>query len=686
MARTSNAPHLLALAVPAVLVLAATAAARRVEVTATSSAASLAPSSPALSTPAACEARPLVPYAPDGAFADISASSGIQDQNYVPDPPRKIPINDHSRLGFADLNGDGFDDIVAHALFPNSQARYTAPDPPLPFEHLVFQNLGDGTFANVSDASGLRFAQAAFFAFGDVDGDGDQDAFAGLDIPDHFDGEATNHLLLNDGTGRFERRPNSGLEVPYGQTVAATAVFADFDGDADLDLYVGNGGTSAAAPDLLYLGRGDGTFENASDRLEGNVARPSNGSVACDWDDDGDLDVFVASYGISHLRGHNVLWRNDGTGRFVDAAQDVGFHALPTGNYFQAETGRGLDAEPGKSAEELMGGNGFGLQCADITGDGYLDVFASAISHSDGRSYDTTWSDPTALLVNQGPEGGYRLINQFLERELPYNEGDVDAGVADLDNDGRLDLSISRDRKYEGNPLYVERDQKAWFGLFHQQAGGIFQSVGYPSGINDPADERFRRMKNAQNHAWSDIDLDGDWDLLVGGRDLGGGRPNYLFANRVGNANDWLGLRLEGDGARVNRDAIGARVTVMGGGRMLVREVQASRGMYNSMDMRTLLVGMGGIGCNYSVVVSWPDGTQQGLTAAELGLNRWWRLRYGEAGPEPPIPWEPAALPPNVTPTATELPTATPTAEPTATPSPAPAWLPALLGGARLGG
>lgn len=641
---------------------------------------------PATGVMQACEPRPLAELNAAGMFRDISAASGIQADNYVPDPPRKIPINDHSRLGFVDLNGDGFDDIVAHSLFPNSQLRYTTPDPPLPFEHLVFLNRGDGTFANFSDASGLRFAQSGFIAFGDVDNDGDQDAFAGLDITDHFDGVATNHMLLNDGAGHFTRLQRSGVEVPYGQTVAANAVFADFDGDANLDLFVGNGGTSAAAPDLLYQGRGDGTFENVTDRLEGNQSRPSNGSVACDWDDDGDLDIFVSDYGISVLKGHDVLWRNDGTGRFEDAAQDVGFHALPTGNYFQAETGHGRDLEPDKTPDQWMGGNGFGLQCADVTGDGYLDIFQSAISHPDGRSYDTTWSDPTALLVNQGPDGGYKLVNEFLDRGLPYNEGDVDAGVVDLDNDGRLDLSVSRDRKYEGSALYTEVDQKAWFGLFHQQPDGTFASIGYASGVNDPADERFRRMKNAQNHAWSDIDLDGDWDLLVGGRDIGGGRPNFLYENTVGNANDWLGLRLEGDGAAVNRDAIGARVTVTGAGRTLVREVVSSRGMYNSMDMRTLLIGMGGIGCDYEVVIRWPDGTSRTFSSERLRLNRWWSIRYSKDEQDDGVlRWQPVALPPDATPTATMEPTATATPEPTATPAPRPVWLPALFDRAGVG-
>ena len=88
-------------------------------------------------------------------------------------PGANIPINDHSRLAFADLNGDRLDDIVMHSLYPNPQNG-------IPFEHLVFLNNGDGTFTDFSDESGLRYYQVGFFAFGDLDSDGDQDIFEGL--------------------------------------------------------------------------------------------------------------------------------------------------------------------------------------------------------------------------------------------------------------------------------------------------------------------------------------------------------------------------------------------------------------------------------------------------------------------------------------------------------------------------
>jgi hypothetical protein len=135
-------------------------------------------------------------------------------------------------------------------------------------------------------------------------------------------------------------------------------------------------------------------------------------------------------------------------------------------------------------------------------------------------------------------------------------------------------------------------------------------------------------MKAAQNHAWSDIDHDGDLDLLVGGRDTGGGRPNFLFRNDIGDQNAWLALRLVGDGDKINRDAIGARVTVTYADWKISREVKAGRGSYNSLDTRVLHFGLGDLGCEFTVDIRWPDGTTQSLTPADVGVNRFVTLEY----------------------------------------------------------
>jgi hypothetical protein len=570
--------------------------------------------------PTLCKSAPLV-VPTSNFFTDISQKSGIQDENFVVNPAMPIPINDHSRLAFSDIDGDGYDDIVMHSLFPNPQAG-------VPFEHLVFLNNKDGTFRNFSDESGLRNVQAAFFLFGDVDNDGDQDIFAGLDIP--LAGYA-NVLLLNDGSGHFSVKQNSGVEGAPGNVVAGSASFADFNGDGKLDLYIANGQTSYIAPDQLFFGNGDGTFKEVTAKaLPGNPSQPHNGVVVCDYDNDGDQDIFVSTYGVSESLGHKILWENDGHGNFTNVAAARNFAAQATGNYWLASTGNGKLSEPGKTEATDDGSNGFGIDCDDIDGDGVPDILLAAISHPVDSDYSRKWSDPTQLLINRGAAGGFAFKNEFLARALPFNEGDIDTGLADFDNDGRLDYAITRDNKYESN--YTTPEQLAWLGLFHQEADGNFTSMGLVSGINDTssadAGGAIPRMKAGQNLAWSDIDHDGDLDLLVGGRDHGGGRGNYLFENTIGQKNTWLAVRLTGDGKAVNRDAIGARVTLRFPSWTVMRELKSSRGTYTSADTRTLHFGLGDLGCNFTLEVRWPDGKKTTLDGSSLPSNSFLTIDY----------------------------------------------------------
>ncbi len=553
-------------------------------------------------------------------FIDISLKSGITFENYVVNPMNPIPINDHSRLAFSDINGDGWDDIVMHSLYPNLQKNIS-------LEHLVFVNNKNGTFTDFSDASGLRDVQVAFFVFADIDNDGDQDLFAGLDYPSE---NLTNHIYLNDGDGHFTILKNSGIEGDLGNSTAAAASFSDFNNDGILDLYIGNGGTIKGVADQLFFGKGDGTFKEVTfTNLVGiNPNQATNGVVVCDYDNDGDGDIFVSTYGVSIGLGHNILWENDGTGKFTNVAGIRGISAQATGNYWLSSTGNGSLFEPDKDMNSYVGSNGFGIDCEDINGDGLNDIFLATISHPVESDYNRKWSDPSQLLIHYIlNNGSHVFVNEFLKRGLPFNEGDIDAAIADFDNDGRVDLALTRDTKYQ--PKYTNFDQLAWFGLMHQKNDGSFQSLGFISGINDPqSTDRAARMKGGQNFGWSDIDHDGDLDLLVGGRDQGGGRANFLFENIVGQDKPWLAVKLMGDGINVNRDAIGARVTLHFNNWTMMRQTKSSRGTYSSADTRVLHFGLGDFNENFLLEVNWPDKTSKTYNSNTLTLNRLITIDY----------------------------------------------------------
>ena len=548
-------------------------------------------------------------------FTDISTTSGIQLGNFDPDPPEGTIINDHSRLAFADINGDGFDDIVMHSLYPNAREG-------VPFEHLVFLSNQDGTFSDHSDASGLRDIQAGFFAFADVDNDGDQDVFAGLDLPDL--GAHRSAILLNDGSGFFSATDDDGVGVL--NPAAATAVFADFDNDGAVDLFVGNGHTSYAMADQLFWGRGDGRFELDTGALRSAPAQPTNGAVACDVDSDGDQDIFVGSYGVSVAKGHNQLWRNDG-GQFTNVASQAGLAALATGNPLSEPADYGDASQPGDSPSDWVGTNTFGVDCGDVDNDGDLDLVFAAISHPSGSDASRYWSDPTTIMLNQG-DGTFLPAT---DNGLPFNEGDIDAGLVDFDNDGTLDLSLTRDPKYEQN--YDDAEQFGWFGLMQGLGDGQVASLGLLSGINVDLDTgtdsgKKKQMKGGQNHAWSDIDHDGDLDLLVGGRDQGGGRPNFLYENTIGDQNRWIAVDLRGDGDSVSTDAFGARIVYTWPDKVTLREKRGSRGTYNSEDSRWIHIGLGDRSCDPEIAVVWPGGETVSFDASELGERQFVTITY----------------------------------------------------------
>ncbi|MFQ5766732.1 MAG: FG-GAP repeat domain-containing protein, partial [Acidobacteriota bacterium] len=207
------------------------------------------------------------------------------------------------------------------------------------------------TFRHQTGASGEKYMQETMgsgVALLDADGDGDLDLYlvngAPLPLsggqPAPADPDARNALYLNDGKGFFtDVSAASGAgDRGYGMGVAV----GDYDNDGDQDLYVLNHG-----PNVLYRNKGDGTFEDVTARAGVGDPAWSSSAVFFDADGDGDLDLFVVNYCTGSVEnnkwcGHrgaksrayctpkvydavpDTFYRNEGSGRFVNASSESG--------------------------------------------------------------------------------------------------------------------------------------------------------------------------------------------------------------------------------------------------------------------------------------------------------------------------------------------------------------------------
>jgi hypothetical protein len=311
-----------------------------------------------------------------GTFVDVAAEIGLADE-----PETRA-------AAWGDYDADGDPDLyVGFGLDPETPNR-------------LYRNDG-GTFVDVAPDLGLAHSgNTRQPAFVDYDGDGDLDLFVAFR-------EQANRLYRNEG-GSFTDVTDEAGVGDLRRTVGAA--WFDVDGDADLDLFLAN---QNGDDDALYRNLGDGTFDDVAAELGMNQPgrteeQGSVGVAVVDYDNDGDLDLFVASY------GPDVLWQNQGDGTFVDAAPGTplagddhsvaaawgdwdndGWADLYVGTYLSgvAEVPDRLFRNVGSAFQEvtpeivLEHGASHGVAWADLDIDGDLDLALANNHEPDGTHY-----------------------------------------------------------------------------------------------------------------------------------------------------------------------------------------------------------------------------------------------------------------------------------------------------------
>jgi hypothetical protein len=289
----------------------------------------------------------------------------------------------------------------------------------------------------------------------------------------------------------------------------------------------------------------------------------SRGVTACDFDQDGDLDVYVSNYRLQP----NRLWVNDGSGGWQDVAAERGATATSPG---------------------FRGGHSIGAAWGDFDNDGLIDLFAGNFAHVDNRGDQPK----SRFLRNLGPQQGFRFEDRGTCGVF-YQESYASPAAGDFDNDGRLDLFFTT---VYGTASFGKKNNAVLF-----QNRGPFQVVDVTgeSGLAD--------LPPTYQAAWADYDNDGDLDLLTAGK---------LFRNG-GTKSHWIKVRLHDAGSVVNRSAIGAQVRILVGDQTLTRQVEAGTGEGNQNDL-TLHFGLDDNAAPVTLEVFWPDGTRQQVAECEV--------------------------------------------------------------------
>ncbi len=561
------------------------------------------------------------------------------------------------RLSTADIDGDGWADLIAWNDVVNSRTDFSRPvtawlvrvllnrPRPADADAGVGRSFSEFTrasnFLAIAGGDGSHGRLVTVVAFADVDNDGDLDAYTGNSPtaapamgqdPDPGD---RGTVLLNDGHGVFSLAPSSDA-TPGADSSPQTinAIFNDQNADGTIDLAVGYQaevfGNPIGQQAQMFRGAGDGTFAEVTDQvgmtLESSQAslttvtnnRPLYGLSMCDVNGDGRLDLLGAAYGRQFnllMTSRGDMFRDESVASGVGGDANHDFSDNQTYRcYCQTHRGSCPTTVPAPSSSFTCGvrgdwrpgvddqpwrlnGNGFSIACGDIDNDGDVDLYTGEITHPDvGAS-----SDPSELLVNDGTtDAGTRFSRPgrmptgIVPRSLGGDEGILTNAMFDFDNDGRLDV-------WAGGSDYP--NMYGW--LFAQDAAGHFSEVSRQAGIHHACPTGF---------ALADYDHDGDLDVILGTSTMrtcsqawGGRSVVRIYENIASDAN-WTTVRLVGRGAGgANRAAIGARVRVTAGGVTQQREVVNNWGLAGVATELPVHFGLGATCAIDRIEVRWPD-------------------------------------------------------------------------------
>lgn len=506
-------------------------------------------------------------------------------------------------------------------------------------------------FQDVTSAAGIKFRHqngrseervlvettGSGVAFFDYNNDGFLDIYfvngAAIGVGARSPG---NVLLRNTRRGTFvdvTQEANVAGTGAYGMGVA----IGDYNNDGFMDLYVTNYGVNQ-----LFRNNGGGAFTDVTaDAGVGGGNRWHSSAGFFDYDNDGDLDLYVVNYLDYHLdsnpycglkkEGYRLycdvrmfdgvadqLYRNDGDGTFTDVSSAAGianpagkglgltfgdfdqdgytdifvandtvrnflYHNNRNGTFTDVSYGAGIGFDPNGKPRA-----GMGADCGDINGDGLLDIFVTNFSN-----------ELNALFENRGS-----LVFEEVTEKAGLGSGLLPLGFGaklfDFDNDGNVDIFVANGHVDPNVHLFFPHLSYLQLPLlYHNDGDGTFTDVSSSSG------SALEIRAAGRGAAVGDYDNDGDLDIVVSNS----GQQPILMRNDGGDAH-WIAVKARGKGS--NLFGLGAKVWVESKGRTQLKEINNVASYLSSNDIRSYF-GLGRERKANRIEIAWPSGKRQVL-------------------------------------------------------------------------
>ena len=521
-------------------------------------------------------------------FTDITAASGVKFTHNSGRAGKKfLPETLGSGGAFFDADGDGWQDIVL------VNSKDWTPKPGRKSLHALLKNNKNGTFTNVTAASGLDVEMYGMgVAVADYDNDGRDDVYITA-----LEGD---RLFHNEGNFKFKDvTKTAGIS---NANFATSAAWVDYDKDGLVDLVVANyvqwnvkgdlwcsldGQTkSYCTPESykgtqskLYKNLGGGRFGDVTDKAGlGDRNSKSLGITIIDYNSDSYPDIFIAND-----TQPNKLYRNNKNGTFTEDGMAAG---VSFGEDGVARGAMGADSgDYDRSGRpHLLVGN-FSNQMLGLY-------------HNEGKG----------LFVDEAPQSAVgRASLLMLAFGVFFFDYDFDGYLDILAANGHIEEEIGRVQpkvSYKEPPL-----------LFHNLGKRKFENAGTRMGAE------FNRPIVARGAAYADIDKDGDLDVLF----TSNHGPAYLFRNDGGNKNKWLCVRTVG--TKSNKNGIGAVLRLESASGKQWSTVRSGSSYCSQSDL-AVTFGLGNDSQATALEIEWPSGQKQRLT--NIAANQFITVEEGK--------------------------------------------------------